>query len=504
MINKTADSQEQLTKERAVQLIACVGLAVFWVIFFWNFWTKGIYALGINAFIFIVLLLGLFVWILFKKGKYDKSDQLWILPLYLIALSFLLYDIPFVKVITLLVLPVTFIIFYNYAFLDDKKEKPWDVPFAFRLLERFLGIINNLGKSLILYLEFIIPANKKYKKIIAKVILGLLLFFIIAFTIFIPLLSSADSQFKEAVKVIYDWFTELISLPFMYKLFFAIALSITLFSAIITWGKKFTYTAKDSLVSSVDSIITGIVLGGILLLYLLFLLIQLTHLWVGLLPFDFKETESLVKSGFWQLFVLTLLNILIYFFTYKKTSKFVQKILLAFTVASLLLLVSAAHRMALYVIYYGFSYEKFFASYTVLFCALLFFWLISRLAIHKKANIIKFTTFLFIWMYGIMTVFPIEQFILRSNVALAQHENSRIRLFELTMLSSDVLGLVKRCEAAGTLKEKVGYLAREGTREAEETFDWGPWIEEQEKRIADKKWYEQNLMNLLYVISQNK
>jgi hypothetical protein len=232
--------------------------------------------------------------------------------------------------------------------------------------------------------------------------------------------------------------------------------------------------------------------------------VQLNRLWVGSLPFDFKETENLVKSGFWQLFFLSLINILIYFYTYRKTSPLVQRILTAFTAASLLLLVSAAYRMGLYVAYYGLSYEKFFASYTVIYCAILFIWLIMRLFIKQRSNIVKFLIILFLWMYALVTVFPVEQFILRANVALVRLPESRIRLFELTMLSPDALFLVKEYQQQGLLQEKAGYLSREKMSESADKFNWNPWIERQEKRISAKNWYEKNLMNVLYLNNSGK
>jgi hypothetical protein len=253
----------------------------------------------------------------------------------------------------------------------------------------------------------------------------------------------------------------------------------------------------------IDPIISGIVLGGILIIYLFFLWVQLQRLWVGSLPFDFRETEHLVKSGFWQLFFLSIINILIYFFTYRKTHLLVQRILAAFTFASFLLLSSAGYRMGLYITYYGLSYEKFFASYTVLFCTILFIWLISRLFIGRRSNIIKFLIILFIWMYSAAAIFPVEQFILRTNVALSKLSESRIRLFELTMLSPDVLALVKNYQQQGVLQEKIPYFPHEGSGKPENNFDWTPWIKKQEKRVAEKKWYEYNLMNLIYINKAN-
>jgi len=138
------------------------------------------------------------------------------------------------------------------------------------------------------------------------------------------------------------------------------------------------------------------------------------------------------------------------------------------------------------------SYEKFFASYAVLYCAILFAWLITKLFAHTPADILKFITLLFLWMYALVAISPVEQFILRTNVALAKRPDSRIRLFEMTMLSSDVLKTVKYYNQTGRLQENTSYLAQK-----DQSFDWQPWIERQEQQIKDKSWYEYNLMNIL-------
>ncbi len=470
-------------KNQKVKLIWSAVLAIFWVIFLWNFWDKGIYALGLNAAIFDFLLLGLFIWTLRKKNCWHKCDLLWLIPIILIILSYAIYDNPFLKSVSLLVLPVAFAIFYNQAFLPDKKTKLWNFEFIFKIINRFFSFFKKIGQSSILYLNLIIPTDKTKKHVIARIIGGVILFLIIALTIFIPLLSSADALFAGKVQIIYDWFLSIVSLPFVYKLLTSIVLAVFFFSVLMAWSKEFSYQEKENTDKKIDPIIPGIVLGGILCLYLLFLWVQLNRLWIGTLPFDFKETENLVKSGFWQLFFLSIINILIYFFTYKKTTIWVQRLLTVFTFASLLLLISAGCRMGLYVAYYGFSYEKFFASYTVIYCAIIFVWLIIQLFIKKRANILKFLVFLFLWMYALIAVFPVEQFILRSNVALARVKESRINLPELTMLSPDVLSLVKKYQQQRILNN--------------EKFDWNPWIERQEKLLSEKTWYETNLMNLI-------
>jgi hypothetical protein len=487
------NEEVSLSRSMSGQLLLCASLAIFWVIFTWGFWHKGIYALGINFFIFLSLFCGLFLGVIYKKVKFRVNDLIWLIPIFLIILSFLIYDNPFLKITSLLILPVIFALFYNYLILDNKETRHWDFYFLLKIIKRVFSFLGKIGLSIILYLELIIPANKNNKKIIAKVIAGILLFLIIALTIIVPLLSSADKVFSDKMEFIYSWLKEHFSFILMYKIITSIILSVLMFSMLFAWNKTFGYQEQPEADNKIDPIISGIVLGGILIIYLLFLWVQIGHLWVGSLPFEFKDTEYFVKSGFWQLFFLSIINIVIYFFTYRKTILIVQRILTVFTFASLLLLISAAQRMQLYVTYYGFSYEKLFALYTVIYCVILFIWLITRLFVKSRSNIFKFLVILFICMYGLIAILPIEQFILRANVKLSKLNGSRIRLHELSMLSPDVLPLIKKYKDEGLLKEKINY----STPSAGE-FDWTPWVNKNTKIVADKTWYERNLMNYIY------
>jgi hypothetical protein len=284
----------------------------------------------------------------------------------------------------------------------------------------------------------------------------------------------------------------------------ALLISLLTLATLLSWSIKFEVRTNDREKQSIDSIVAGIVLGGILAVYLLFLWLQVKNLWVGRLPFEFDAVVTTVKSGFWQLLALSIINILIYFFAYRRTVPVAQMILLAFSIASLLLLASAGYRLALYVINFGFSYEKFFASYTVLFCAVLFIWLICRLLASRRSDILKFLAVLFLWMFAVVAILPVEQFILRANLKLAQRDGSRIRIYELTMLSPDVLATVKRYWIEGKLNEvNPVYLDVDRAQFSEEELyeidhpDWAPWIEQQTEEVAGKRWHERTLSDWL-------
>src|SRR3989344_9114080 len=90
-------------------------LSLFFVVFVWGFWTRDVYALGINFSILLISGTLFFVSRLKGNNKYSSSDLAWITPLLLLSLSFFLYENPFFKPFALLTFIASFVVFYNYA-----------------------------------------------------------------------------------------------------------------------------------------------------------------------------------------------------------------------------------------------------------------------------------------------------------------------------------------------------------------------------------------------------
>src|SRR3989338_2925258 len=232
---------DTLSKETILKLAACAGLAAFWVFFLWNFFERGVYALVLNAFVFLSLFLGLFLWVLREKKRHSAYDITWVIPFCLITISFFIYDNPFLKITSILAFPALFAIFYNYAFLDGKQARYWNSVFLAKILSRVVSLAVAAGRSAMLYLEMIIPAGQVKRKIIAKVIIGLAVFLAFALTVFIPLLSSADAAFADKIQVIYDWAREIFSTVFVNKILTFIILSLVISAALFVWTKNFDY-----------------------------------------------------------------------------------------------------------------------------------------------------------------------------------------------------------------------------------------------------------------------
>jgi hypothetical protein len=435
------------------------------------------------------------------RGKLE-----WLLPLVLLAISFALYENPFFKLIAIFVFP-TILVFYKTLWMtDDHPRQSWSFLYVLRVW--FLGSCGAfqwLGVAWYQLRQYSAEKMRIEVKLAGRLLLGLACFGLLA-AIVVPLLMAADSVFGERIQFVLNYIETIISISFVFKIIFALVIASFVLAFGILWAGKLSIPG-ESKVSSLDSLVAGIVVGGLLAVYLLFLSVQLERLFVSDLPLKFLETESLVKSGFWQLFFVSAINVGLFVFMYRKTNQAVEYLLRIFASASLFILASAAQRMLMYVYYYGFSYEKFYALYTVLYCAILLGVLVVVAFSAKRHEPIRIGFGLLIWMFGIVSVFPTERFILESNLRLAEQEGSRIRLSEMQMLSTDVLSAVGNFRAAGVLpesKERYSFVTtRDGVRVPVYRDTWEHWLKQRNQDLKDKYFYEYTIMNVIGLLSKS-
>ncbi len=462
-------------------MLSIVTIAIFTVLGHWNFWSEGVYALGFNTTAFWFGLGGL----LWAKNPLLawKRDWIWVVPLALMAISFSLYENPWLKIITCIVLPASVGIFYAYSQLTNGKQSFWGLQLLKTLVKRCVTPLRHLGEA-VYYCRSRIAfvKGKQDKNLNKRIFKGLLLLSPLAVFV-VVLLGSADDNFASLTSNIFINFFGLLNFAMIAKVLCIVILCVLLLAMLHAWKSPFDFT-EEKVVISLDDVVVGIVMGGVLLIYGLFLWLQLDYLLIGSLPESFTATEKIVKSGFWQLFFLTILNTGLFFAVYKNTGAAAQIILRVFIVASGLLLLSAAWRMGLYVYWYGFSYEKYFASYTSLFALLVFVYLLAASFSKERKDVFKFIAFAALCSYGVATVTPVERIIFNTNVALSQSSDSRVGLYELRQMSADILGDVKG------LVNDAESAARIGVTEVQ---NWKSWVNKQERKHCDRAWYESNL-----------
>ncbi|MDD5102794.1 MAG: DUF4173 domain-containing protein [Candidatus Peribacteraceae bacterium] len=464
-----------ITKRTAV--FATMLLSLYWVLTLWGIWTKEVSALGWNLTVFVVALVCLYT----HAGRSQRPgarEYVWLVPLLLIALSFALYENPFIKAVNMLVLPLLFVAYFIITSTKHHENVVWNSAWIRRMVERALGVVQQIEPAIAAMAHALIPGGKQKSDLIKRIVTGLAILVFVSLVLFIPLLSGADAAFAAMVQSAQEFVLNLVALETLLKIAVFLVLTVVMLAGLLQWTKE-EESAAQTETKHMDAVVSGIVLGGILVLYVLFLFTQLKTLWVYTLPAEFPATEHLVKSGFWQLFFLSGINVLLYVLYYRRTSKPVQNMLTVFMVASLLLLLSAAKRMGMYVFYYGFSYEKFFAAYTVIFAVFLFIRLIAALFQKEKTDIVRYLVVAFVWMYAVSTVLPVEQMIFRANRALALRPDSRLDMNELVMLSADVLNLGKEQSLAHP------------------DSGWTEWVTKKESIADQKHFYEKTLTDVL-------
>lgn len=467
------------------RIVAIICLSIFAVLTHWGVWSNGVLSMGWNTSLVWLALGGLLI--RNKQTICFSGDWAWLLPLTLLSISFALYENPWLKTISFFVMPISFAVFFSFGRLKNKRQHFWRAHTVAKLGLNSCAVLPAIPATCKLLRRAFIARLDISKLSIVKRIMRAAVILLPLMFIILVLLSSADDNF-DAMMI--DWFRVLFDFlgwTTAAKVVCVVFLSGVLLAVTNTLDRELTLES-DIRSRAVDDLIASIVLSAILLVYIAFLSLQLDYLLVDSLPIEFGETERLVKSGFWQLFILSIINLGLFYWVYNNTGSIAQWILRLYLIASALILVSAAWRMGLYVFYYGFSYEKFFASYTTFYALLLFCFLGWAVFTASRKDIVKTLCLSSLWMYSIVSILPIERIIFHSNLALSLNKNSRIDLFHLTDLSGDVLFDAKLALNHGQL----------GNSNA-----WVSWQKNQLHKRCGRGWFETNLSLQLNCVSVN-
>lgn len=476
---------------------AASGVALSVALFLWGFWERGIEACGFNLALIWIGTCAALSLLTPSRSPLHRDNLIWSLPVSLAGLSYALYDNYFIKGVNLLVLPLMLGVLFQYARIDSLRTTSGSVALLLKLLARTFGTSLGIIPWAFSYLSWLRRSFPEKQSTALRVLIGLLAFGLLALLVIVPVLGSADPIFRAYTMELYELLFRALSLP---QLLARAAVLILVVSALCAFATRIQtpLTLATRASAPIDSIVLGIVLAGTLLIYGAFLALQVERLFIAMLPVDFKTTEALVKNGFWQLMFLTALNIGLVTLARGRVLPLVTWILRAFSLASLLLLASAGSRMALYVIHYGLSYEKFFASYSVLYCTILLTGLIYATFSARAFDAVKFGTALFIGMYVAATAMPIDLAILHTNLELRKIEGSRIELSDMKMLSPDALSSVSHLASIGVLPYNP--LRDDPTMSLyQNRADWAPWIARRRREVDQKSWHELSLSNVWYL-----
>lgn len=500
-MSRADDDGPAIAVERREAAISA-SLALFWVVCLWNFWIRGIHALGLNAAVF----LGGVLWLVARtrRSRGIAVPFRWAaVPFGLLAASFALHDNTYVKTINLFLFPIGL---GTVSLLGLRRSR---ATFAFLASSVGLAIVGPwvrlpaVGGELV-RLTRDLPAGRVLERnsLANRVAIGVALSLALIVCFVLPLLESADVVFAGRIAAVRALATAPLVDAFDLTLLWRALTGLALTVALVAFARRLSEPRPDDEPverRAQDSIVAGIVLASVSAVYLLFLGVQVERFFLSSLPLEFEATERLVKSGFWQLILLTAFNLVLQISTYRRTNRAVQGVLAFFGLASTLLLVSAAHRMYLYVTIYGLSHEKFFASYAVVYCAFLFGLFLWSFVRGKDPDLIRIAAVAGLWVFALTTILPIESVMVRVNLRLARLEGSRINVDQMELFGADAYPLV--VERGREISARDYYALDERTRraniwivrDADEATPWNRWCAGIEDRIEQQAWYERSL-----------
>lgn len=282
----------------------------------------------------------------------NKKSLWFIAPIFLLALSFVLYANPmwhFTNFLAIALLLSALVLWPNgrLALFED----------SLLFVKRILAGVFAPFSAFSLPFKWAAEGQKKSARLLLRILKALLIT-LPCLLFLVLMLSLADDVFRLKAVSFSNALFDLFSFNVLWKVLLGLLAGLYLFGMLAgIFVKKeespsaFTLPQKKA----ADILLYGVLLSSVLAVYLMFIAIQFQYLFAGsALPNSLTYAEY-ARHGFFELLFLSGLNILLILFTMSRTkamagkkSIFIKTVLTALTAVTVLLLVSSFYRMTLY------------------------------------------------------------------------------------------------------------------------------------------------------------
>ncbi len=329
--------------------------------------------------------------------------------------------------------------------------------------------------------------EKKGKSVAARVGIGLV-FSVPLVLVLLVLLTSADMVFGNMVGKLPNIFEGLDIGDLIGKAFVTLIIFFITFSYL--WSLAHGDRPAESSVKGAAAlrppkdgcwdIITVItVMAAVDILYIIFVVIQFAYLFGGSgLPDGFTYSEY-ARNGFFELILVTLLNIGLLAFTLTYTKKSGKTMSMAFRIlntvmicCTFVMLVSAHYRMSLYEEAYGYTFLRVMTHAFMVFLLVLFVITLARVWV-ERLPLLKPYIVTAVIAFVIVNYINVDTLIARKNIERYQHTKV-IDMNYFRTLSNDIINDLKML--AEDPNPEVAVAAREQLENRKERLaEPGPW-----------------------------
>lgn len=367
--------------------------------------------MGINVIIFFSILL-CFIYFFFKKENMinNKKGLLYLIPIFLIGISYSIYDNTFFRIFNLIVICFLLLLTCIYT-IRPTYHLGEIIGHCISIVFDALSKIDDFLESFRNDISDIFKMSDNNKRILKSIIIVVPIVIVV-----LLLLSSADMIFGNIFKDFVNVFNN-ISIDTIIDRFVWIAILFIYGGAVLTYllndYRDVKIQAKP--MKKIDSYTIKLLLVSLNIIYLIFDFIQIRSLIFHNMSMDIPYS-TYARQGFFQLMGISIFNIIVLLLT-KKTdeNKFIKGNSLLMVVLTFIIIVSSFLRMSMYEAAYGYTLLRLLVYVSLITEVIMLIPTIIYI-IKDKFNIIRSYIIIITCCYTILSLFPVDYFIAKNNI----------------------------------------------------------------------------------------
>ena len=362
---------------------------------------------GINVILFTIPLLGTIIYFLKESEAIkNKMGLLLIIPILILSSTYFIYSNVF-NSLNILVIPFLYLLLYGITL--DRVKGFLDV-----FVEPIKLLVNPLDNMSSFYKE----SKKEFpdEKISpnTKRVLKSLLIVIPVVVVVLLLLISADKIFGN----LFSNFNKLLgNISFdniVVRLFNFVILFFYLGGTLYYLTKKIN-NKEQKISTKKDPLTINILLTTLNVIYIVFDIIQINSLLLHRVSSGFNYADY-ARSGFFQLMIISVINIVIILLSKKSEGKVYTKIMSLMTVLlTLIIIISSFYRIFLYEQAYGYTVLR-LGVYVILITKVILLIPTIIFIFKNEFNILRYYLIISIGVYTFINCFSIDRIIAHNNI----------------------------------------------------------------------------------------
>ena len=393
------------------------------------------YKLGINVILFMIPLLCFITYILYKNDKIvNKKGLLFIIPIILLSISYMIYDNMFFKDTNAFVIVILFNLMYIYTLNPTYKIKEVGES-IFNLFIEPISIIDKYWKEVKETVNESSKINDNAKNKIKSFIIVIPIVVLVLF-----LLNSADMIFGSMFKDIFKIFEGISIDDLIGRLIIIVALFTFIGCTLKYLLTKFDKPNSKDIDFKIDNYTIKLLLTTLNVIYVVFDFIQIRSLMlhnVGNINY-----AEYARSGFFELMFISIINLVIILLSKysKEDTKYNKVSCITMIFLTFIIIVSSFMRMYMYEMAYGYTLLRLLVYVSLITEVILLIPTIAYI-IKPNTNIFKYYMIIIISIYTLVALMPIDYIIAKRNIN-KYYVDKKIDIEYLENYSSDNLGLL--------------------------------------------------------------